>query len=500
MSFDKPNVVIPLAASYNERNVHGYNAMTGGFDQRKINSMYEPITNSLTGETTLYLKKRPGVSIIGSTFGDADQVAYFVTLSAGFTGVGTANHWVLSVSTSTHRVSDNSNTTTYVTTSSTAYHPAYVDHFSINAVDHVVIQLRPGASLRQRVFYASSFSGITEITDTDFNTTTHDMVGKMEFMDGYAFYLTDTGRIYNSDINTISTWDAANFITKQMEADLSRGLMRLGNQILAFGTRTVEVFYNAGLSGAPLLPIKQLSQRIGIQTPLIAGQTQYYAKSGRRLYFVGIEGDEFTRSAMSYDGSRFEYIGTPAIDKIFSSKNVFSVNSIGVGGTPAIAFSLDLTTATTQRWMVFFPQYKEWFEWESNVFTPVNSGVFHLGVGSNQNRLYDFTATDNWLDESTQYTMTHQFLLPSGGHHFKKMPICGVIGDTTASTSTSNLGVEFSDDDFQSFTAVQNIDMTQARKVLTRQGSWRGERAVRLTNTANLDCRLRMFFAQIVEK
>ena len=64
---DTPNVELALAASVNTRGILGYtNTVTTGLDQMKQNSAYEPITNPLSKQTTLYRIKRPGVADVGS--------------------------------------------------------------------------------------------------------------------------------------------------------------------------------------------------------------------------------------------------------------------------------------------------------------------------------------------------------------------------------------------------------------------------------------------------
>jgi hypothetical protein len=66
---DQPNVVLPLATSYNERGVAGYtHTVTNSEDQRKINCCYELVKNPITGKGTLSLVKRPGVTINASTY------------------------------------------------------------------------------------------------------------------------------------------------------------------------------------------------------------------------------------------------------------------------------------------------------------------------------------------------------------------------------------------------------------------------------------------------
>ena len=165
-------------------------------------------------------------------------------------------------------------------------------------------------------------------------------------------------------------------------------------------------------------------------------------------------------------------------------------------GKEAVAFALDATTATTQRWLMFFPEWKDWFEWQSTVFTPVNGGIgYYLGVGSNQHKIYSISnTTSNWRDAGTDYTWTHQFKMPKKDDATQRLDMFGVKGAT--SRSTSSLNVSFSTDDWQTMTAARAIDMTESQKFITRCGVF-DDLCVRLTHTANLDIRLEQAFARI---
>ena len=60
---DKPNLVIPLANTYNERGIAGStNTITNSIDQRKVNCVYDNSANHVTGSQTLRMVKRPGVT------------------------------------------------------------------------------------------------------------------------------------------------------------------------------------------------------------------------------------------------------------------------------------------------------------------------------------------------------------------------------------------------------------------------------------------------------
>lgn len=483
---DTPNLVVPLASSYNERGIAGFTTtFTSGLDQRKVNCVYRPVANSMTGKTTLYLSRRPGVTIDSSSYGSSGQNAYLVAaLTVG-------DDWVFSTSGNDVRASSNSTTTTIVTAAS--WKPTFVDVTSISGTATAVLQITLGTP--QRVFYASAIGSWTEITDGDFPAST--LCGKMEFMDGFAFALARDNRIYNSDINSLANWTAGNYITKQIEQDTAVGLAKYRNQIIAFGLHTAEVFVNAGnAAGSPLQSVKSLAAKVG--SPRVLGGTKtthYYAIVNETLFFVGTKSNSSSKGLFAYNGERFERVSTPFIDSILSTTTViYSVNGFEFMGRSAVAIGLDDPSSATQRWLMFFPEWKEWFEWSSSVFRPVNDGDKFLGVDQNQHKLYAFGSADNWQDDSTDYTRTVQFKLPKNGNHRKFMRWCGVQGDTAR--SAQSLNVSFSDDDDQNFSTARVIDRTSDKPQIYRCGSYR-TRTVRLTDSGNFEGRIESFLARI---
>src|SRR5258706_12621731 len=79
-AIDEPNVIIPLASSYNERGITGYtHAVTNSEDQRKVNCFYELSKNATTGKGTLTLAKRPGVTIDANSYGSSTQDTYLIS-------------------------------------------------------------------------------------------------------------------------------------------------------------------------------------------------------------------------------------------------------------------------------------------------------------------------------------------------------------------------------------------------------------------------------------
>ncbi len=87
------------------------------------------------------------------------------------------------------------------------------------------------------------------------------------YMDGYLFAVGGlTGqRIYNSTLGTPTTWNTStDFLDAESMGDPIVGIMRHHNHIVAWGTSTMEFFYNSGNElGSPLQRQANYSQSIG---------------------------------------------------------------------------------------------------------------------------------------------------------------------------------------------------------------------------------------------
>lgn len=501
MQLDEPNMALPLASSYNVRGVDGFtNVVTNANDQRKINVIYEPVKNALTGNTTLYVSKRPGAVLRSETYGTSGQTAYLLQTKPGASF--NLNGWLFSTSGNDIRASDESTTTTVVTAA--GYVPTFADKTVISGTDTLVLQIR-NSSEDYRFFFSSDIATFTEISDGDFTGLTHR--GKMEFMDGYAFIIdVPTKRIYNSDLNSLANWSASSYITKQIKQEPAAGLAKFGNQLLAFGAGTFEVFRNAGNpTGSPLEPVKSMAQNYGLAWSSVNGVGRYYHIIGGELYFTGRSADGSRNVGIfAYNGQSVSKVSTAFIDKILNSllfdatENIFSLDRISFYGKTALTIALTSPSATTQRWLMFFPEWNDWFEWNSTVFKPVGNGALHLGVDSNQHRVYTMynvdTPADSWQDNGTNYDAILQFRLPSKGNSRKFMRWCGFDG--TQERTAATIGVQFSDDDGQNWSSSRTIDRTSDKQHLYRCGSYRN-RMVRLTNGSNHEGRLEKFLARV---
>lgn len=140
-------------------------------------------------------------------------------------------------------------------------------------------------------YYASSAAGVfgagslTEITDAQFppklGTPVH-IVGRFVQMNGTTYVMSRDGKIYNSDLNSISSWNALGVKAAQTYPDRGLGLIRYKHHILAMGEETIEFFYDAG-NAAPASPLNRQDQafiKMGVQNPFA------YINVQDVLYFI----------------------------------------------------------------------------------------------------------------------------------------------------------------------------------------------------------------------
>lgn len=493
------NITVPLNMAYDTRGMAANTNMAAGKDQRRVNSYYENLRESMQADPAVILSKRPGVTADAGTYGAGTQIQYVVGFTPGTTWDSAPCIFVKDGSDS--KVVTSGASTTILNSSD--YYPRFFDTVLHGTTHKAVIQLQntttPTATPAQRVFVSTDLTTWTEITDDDFDNT-YSARGKMEHLDGYAFIASHNNRIYQSGLNDLTTWGTNDFLGRTIVQDAPQGLMKVRSHILFFGEDTVEVYTNAGnATGSVLGRVPFSAQRIGLGSVAgggsgLLGKTSYYTTIGNMGFFVGrYGGNAKDSSCIMYNGQNFEKISRSMEDKILSSTTVYSINRVTFGGKVAVGIQLTLPTASTQRWLMYFPEINEWFEWESTVFSPVNNGRYYAGI-ANPQKLYYFDTSDNWQDAGTNYTMTTQFRLPFGDLKWRSMSFCGIIADSL--TSSQNLGISFSDDDGSNWSTARNIDLSKRRKEITGCGGFM-ERSVRLTHTDSGEVRLRRFYSHV---
>jgi hypothetical protein len=323
------------------------------------------------------------------------------------------------------------------------------------------------------------------------------------YLDGSVYVLTTDGRIYGSNLEDTTAWNALNYLTKTSEADGGVALCKHLNYIMAWGGWSCEVFYDAGNSvGSPLNRYDAAKTEIGcaagtsvVQFSGTVGWIGQSREGGKGVFLL--EGltprkvsttsiDNFLNQSVLNNG------GTPkvrawAITIAGHSFYVFSLKDLG------ITFAYDLIqnewypwTTTTQTGLVLSEGYltSEFFAAalgssytldgsNGNVYT-VSTQQYSDGVNTNSatglNPISWRVVTDN-IDGETN---TRKFF-----HSVE------VIGDRVGAT----MQVRHTDDDFATWSPYRPVQLIQSRPIIYQGGSSR-KRAYEFYCTDNQPIRL----------
>jgi hypothetical protein len=530
-----PTVRIPLFGSYTPRSA----AFTTGGDQQFLNCVFEKFQNPLTGQSAVKVYKRPSWASAGSTAASAGKalLAWTGLGTSGVTGLisafDTPNSTLYRGTTSIGAITGVCNFLSETFISGTAvvvaissdntgwYYPsdagtgsptfsgdttngsAVVNNIASTAgmysgqsvsgtgipastriltVDSGT-QITMNANATATGTVTITRSPIAKILDADFpGNAGKTIVGNFAHLDGYAFILTQDGRVYQSDLNSITSWGANNYLTANQSTDTGVGLIRYKNRILAFGTSSMEVFRNVGNSTGSVL--------LGEHTAF----SRYGAAAGGAILnmedtiaWVG-SGDQSGVGVYILDGLTPKKISDAGLDLIMSTWTIANVK-LGYGSVEGkrLLFLLPSTNETSA--FVYDMDLSMWSIWvaSENSLTRFpfaiatsalgNASVVY-GVAGNSASIWAMSS-GTWSGfNSTMLTRPLDF----GTSKRKIMRSLTLIGDTQVDTQFT---VEFSDNDFSSFgtSRALNTGPSSTPSKLHRLGQF-VKRAIRVTATS----------------
>jgi hypothetical protein len=446
------------------------------------------VANPITGKSTVYLYKRggytavasltgvgtPGIGIIvwtGNTSSNAMPVASFVNNPSTSTSV-----WDIT-STGTKLGGDIASTNQCIALTET------VISGTANLVGYFTDS---GTGVVEQWYYPES-GAWTQTTDSDFPTNA---VGAPAHMDGYVFNMTRDGRIYNSDLNSVSAYSANSYITANDYPDKGVSVARMGNYILGFGETSIEFFINAGnATGSPLKRVNTLRigavRRFGLPTVTPAFGNIYWVGSSPELAATGI---------YRFKGMEPDKISNPAIDKLISDGEVIGiVGAMMLHGMRHIALS---GSAGDRMWCYCIDTG---FWWSLKTAGSGITACCPYGIGittpnaqtiftGNASELYGRFGTDIHQDNGSAFTMTVQTEnMDCGTDRMKFWDRIRISYDRQS--AASNLGISWSDDDHANYSTALNIDTSTEQSWLTALGASR-RRSWKFTHSANTACRI----------
>ena len=299
---------------------------------------------------------------------------------------------------------------------------------------------------------------------------------------GIAYVMDTTGLIHSCELNDPYHWPLLNVVGADYESDPGVALVKYLNYVLAFGTYTMQFFYDAGIAdGSPLRPYLNANMKIG------CASAETIANVGPTIVWLG-QTAERNWQVMILNGLMPQVISTPAIDKLinnvannarwrgiaaYSNGHLFYILSDANGSSDKSSFVYDLTV-------------KQWFEWTTfsgigpfdyaasaaRTVTPIGTLLLSPFNGS----IYKFDGSYN-DDNGVPFVVTLQTAkVDAENNRTKFWGQTELIGDRNAGEPL----VQTTDDDYQSFNLGRTVDMSTSRPVLYRNGSSR-RRAWKIT-------------------
>lgn len=447
----------------------------GSKDVRIINCIPTLIINSYSKEARAQLSKRPGFSVLntpGTEAGNAIRV--WLGQGAGtkvISAFGATNSTIYDGTTSLGAITGLARdiTETFVSTTANLVIPS----------DNSTAWFYPDAG------------ALTQIVDADFPgnaalTTT----GTFVHLDGYAFIMTTDGRIWNSDLSSVSAWTATSFISANMSPDKAVGLATYKNKIVAFGKESIEFFENvANPVASPLQRIPELFIKLGSPNQNLITNLEdtliFVASSSGGSYGVYIL-ENYQPKKVSYS----------EIDSLLSQVGIsnFTASVIRLWGKPLFILH------SVNRTYVFSPEDSLWFEWGAafplwykltgdtteNIYSisnSTNAGVIGKVFNVNQQNI-------QYQDNASNFVMSVQTSkIDFENTKRKRLARLHVIGNINPTSVTNAVAISYTDDDFLNYSATKDIDLTKTHQFLNNLGTFR-RRSFLLANTSNQATRL----------
>lgn len=335
----------------------------------------------------------------------------------------------------------------------------------------------------------------TKIADADFpGNAGKTLAGGFVNIDGYTLICTTDNKLWCSDLNSVTAWTANNYGATNAYPDPSVGAIRVKNQILAFGTQSLEFWYNAGLTPFPFARSEAATVKVGAASADAITQISDVAFWCGAAPEGGLAVFQFSDSV-----SR---ISTPEVDQSLQTAGPGAIymSAIRVYG---LSFVI-VTYSSTFSW-VYCVEDKRWHEWTSAAVLWHKTSGSSVGTGTMPVYAISNTSTSGkvfkidpasfvYQDNGSAFTATAQSGNDSGSN-WKFYDELNIAADVE--TGTSLLSVYTSDDDYASWQLWDTRDLSGSMPKLTRGGSSQ-RRAWKFTHADNTSMRIKIDEAMLL--
>jgi hypothetical protein len=325
----------------------------------------------------------------------------------------------------------------------------------------------------------STTDTVTDISDADLPTGPITPIS----MDGYVVVVkSGTDEVYNSNVDAPTTWTAGDFTSAEMYPDLVIAIARHVNYILFFGSFSTEVFYDAAnASGSPFERNEGLSFKVGLS----ARDTM--AQVDRRFFWVG-QSQTGEASVWMLKGLEPIRVSNEFIDKILQSEgaNLSSASAWIANHKGHTLYVLNLNSRT----IVYDCDEQVWFDWSINSagnhavlpFKYATQGADEeiLVLHSTDGKIYRLDPSETQDDAGAILCHIVTGKIDMGTGQQKRQFRLELIADRE---STGTVTVDWSDDDYQSWSTSRSLDLTT--RPYTKSGGIFRRRAYRFKHESD---------------
>lgn len=481
-----PTERIPLVGSIQTRNQDV--ATSSGRDQIFKNCYPIVSTNPITGKALIELVKRPGSTLKQASVYDTSSLASTVFHSTGATGNTLAMSWRNNAGTIV-KIFNSANNTQIGGDLATTSVCKYLIETAISGVVNLVGVFTDSDDGADELWFYPEGGSWTKVSDGDFppnQTPAISIVGSPAQLDGYLFQMVTNGAVYNSDLNSLSSWTANNFIQCSISADGGAGCAKYRDFIVGFNTGTTEFFKNNGNpTGSPLVSVG--SAGFGA-IPSTNRRTIF--QYGNDVYFFGFEDETGLVGLFKLNGTDRTKVSTTAIDSLMGVNGVI----VGVMQMHRMRHLL-IWNVTTSRYFALCLDNGFWWEYVGWLITQVgyNNNTADTRIAVNASgALYAIPINaDTSQDDGAAYSLTVQTApIDLGTVKEKSCARLTLIGDKYSSANV--VTVSFSDDDAVNFTTAGTIDLSTDQNFIMGLGTFK-RRVWKFVSSSNNPLRLEAF-------
>lgn len=338
--------------------------------------------------------------------------------------------------------------------------------------------------------YTSDGVTVTAVSDVNYPTTT---VPGAVYLDGTMYVMDAKANIHGSNFNDPTTWDPLNLIVAQIEPDPGIALMKQLVYVVAIKAQSTEVFYDAGnATGSPLAAVQGSKLGMGARTGASV------AKLSDEFCFIGTS-EEGSVQAMSMMRVHGEPISSHAVDRLLGAFDYSTIYSWGARFPGHRIYVV--TSKVSNQTFVFDLSVGGWYIWTdaNNNYVPIVAASHdnnYLPVLQHESNGCLYTMDlGTYMDGYGAGNIPVSVATPnydSGNLCNKSNSRFALVADNIA----TSVSISWSDDDYQTFTTPQTININ-TQQAFVQDGSSFQRRAYLITHNDNTFLRL-MGFEQIL--